>query len=611
MQADTAASPLRRRVKYGILVAVGILGSAHLLVYFGWSTLLTQSILDPVNDNLISAHPPDAIESDRGCMLLDRAIPAIAKPDFSRMSLQRWTECRPLRSVDGWSIDHCTTAGEDLGQDNGNTTTRGESPSCHPGGYFKIRRLVQPTLDHQQDPAKVTATCQLAPNTQLSQDPATNQYASSFLGPDTFRIVLLGPERLSLMQQQSLGNCTYAIPYMISRPGQFWVQKILHVYQNYDALDEIVPGEWNPKYVGVNILDASSSDQQGDPYYRFHVCGHCIPIVAADDAVELPACPKAANMLAKQYGIYMAKTTIHSVRDAVGHPYEWVPARPRCRLMPSQESFEAVDKDEDSPELQSAKAKSEQCLETTRTIYFVGDSHVRQLFSGVMQRLQGRPGPIDRPIQDTDMYTILAGNIEARLDFDPELKTLAALVRYSLGSIDHGEDGDKDVEALDDPALLEHFDTVVVGFGYEAGRSRWTTTQFLERSKTILTGLQKIHEERQLASGGDAKGRRHKLKVIWMGLPAWTDKPATGTGATKNDPVGFRTNPRFLYWDKMVEQMIVGINREVGGEGIVDKLSGFEITMPFKSSAEDGIHYTQDIPINGLAAELIHKLDLC
>ncbi|KAG0026007.1 hypothetical protein BGZ81_006698 [Podila clonocystis] len=594
MHAADSAFPLRRRVKYGIITIVTILGSAHLLYYFGWSDRLSKaSNIDYVEP---MQHPPDAIESDRGCMLLDRPFTAGNKPDYARMTLIRWTQCRPLNAVDGWTIDHCITPGENIGLDEANSTAT-ESPSCHPGGYFRIRRLVQPI-----DDGKSTASCQLHPNTQLAQDATTNQYASSFLGPDSFRIVLLGPERLSLMQQQPLGNCTYAIPYMISRPGQFWVQKILHTYENFDALNEGESKEKRPTYLGNNIL-APPPVEQGENHYRFQVCAHCVPVLEYEEERGLGTCSKAANVQAKQYGIYLAKTPIYSVREAVGHPYEWVPARPRCQLTPRQESFQPVDKNEDSDIVAKEKTDSAQCLETYRAIYFVGDSHVRQLFSGVMQRLQGNPGPISKVIQDEESRTIVATNIEARHDYDPELKSLVRHTRYTLGE----DDEEEGKEAMAEPDLLDHFDTVVLGFGHEAAHLGWTTAEFVERVGTVLKSLVEIRKMRQESSKGDPKDRRNNLKVIWQGLPAWTDD----TRDEAKDVAGWRTNPRLLYWDKLVDQMILNINREMGDQGMIDRLSGFDITMPFKTSTQDGVHYTQEIPVNGLSAELIHKLDLC
>jgi shikimate 5-dehydrogenase len=66
-----------------------------------------------------------------------------------------------------------------------------------------------------------------------------------------------------------------------------------------------------------------------------------------------------------------------------------------------------------------------------------------------------------------------------------------------------------------------------------------------------------------------------------------------------------------LYWNKLVGEIIDSINTEIGGRGIIDRLSGFEITIPFKNSTQDHIHYTSKTAVDSFSAELIHKLDLC
>ncbi|KAF9428570.1 hypothetical protein BGZ94_001917 [Podila epigama] len=598
---DTIVSPFRRRVRYGIILAVALFGSAHLLFYFGLSDRLSKE----ANGDIVGAmtHPLDAIESDRGCMLLDRTLVGNARLDFTRMGIKQWSQCRPVHAVEGWSIEHCTTPGENLGQHDANST---ESPTCHPGGYFKIQRLFQSadTVD-----SKATTSCQLKPDIQLSKDTNTNRYASTFLGPDTFRIVLFGPERLSLMQQHSLGDCTYAVPYMISRPGQFWVQKILHIYQNFDAFNEMADDKWSPTYIGNDILAAQPGP--GDDHYQFQVCGHCVPVLASEEARGLDDCSKRATDQARQHGIYLAKSPIGSAREAISHPYEWVPARPRCNLTPSQWLFEPVDEGEDmTPEKKAAA----QCLDRYRGIYFVGDSHVRQLFSGSMQRLQGRPGPIDSLIKDDDTRTLTAESVTAEYNFDPLLDRLATSIRNEVGWEDDEDDEDETLLHQDDNQeqvpleIRENFDTVVLGFSQEAARQHWSTEKFVKRTRQVLKGLLMMRKQRQAASGYDTKLKKNNLKVIWLGSPAWTDRARSDDTTVVGD---WNTNPRLLYWDMLVNELIADINREAGGDGMADRLSGFEITMPFKASAPDGVHYTQEIPVSSLAAELIHKLDLC
>ncbi|KAK3825224.1 MAG: hypothetical protein J3Q66DRAFT_102435 [Benniella sp.] len=580
----------RRRLTYGILGAISILGTAQIFYYFGWSGRISAAInRSPLDINVESTL--NSAETDRGCILLDRPFNSAVQPDFARMSLAQWTECHPVSTTSEWAVHHCTVPGSIPVQEEGEPTTG--TPSCYPGGYFRIQRL-QPPIGMDTLEA---GSCRLKAGTTLAKDAATNQYATSFLGPDTFRIVLVGPERLSLMQQQLLSDCTYAIPYLISRPGRFWVQKILHTYEGYDGFNEMTPQQGSSKYLGADILNTETPSM----YYHFDVCAHCVPWVSMDETQGLAGtqeiCFRTPGQQSRQYGIYRARLPIRSVQQAVGHPYEWIPARPRCRFHPDQTSFEQVE-DTDSEKIKADKAEAAQCLQKARSIYFVGDSHVRMLFSGVMQRLQGRSGGIDAIIPGRERHILKAGNVEARSAYDAFFNETLAAIKYTLEGVKN--------DAATDITALEDVDTIVIGS--RAFSAHWTTAQFVEQVKAVLDGLVAVHKTRskQLTSQNDSLNKRNSLRIIWMNAPAWTDNSqGTDTKAT------WRTNHRILYWNKLVDGMIDTLNTGIGGRGVVDRLSGFEITIPFKNSTQDFVHYTSETTVDSFSAELIHKLDLC
>ncbi|KAF9939804.1 hypothetical protein BGZ67_008912 [Mortierella alpina] len=621
---ESSPSGRRRRIRTAILTTVALLGGGQLFYYYIWSGRLSASFHRETIDRTMH-HPMETVESDRACILLDRPFLAANLPDYTKTSLKQWTQCQRLNNtLPGWTVHHCVTPGSNQGEDD---------PSCYPGGYFRIQRtqpflaaVVDPTL-RKQDPSLLErGTCQLNSTATLAEDSTTNQYAASFLGPDTFRVVLVGPERLSLMQQQSLGNCTYAIPYLISRPGRFWVQKIFHTYENYNALNENRPKDWWPEYVGKDLLDTSSaalSQQQqqqhdqdqrphGREYYQFDVCSHCVPWVAMDEAQGLAgtkkACSTNAKIQARQYGTYRARIPIESVQQAISHPYEWIPVRPRCMFYPAQTLFEPLG-DSDSDEIKAQKMVASTCLRKPRSIAFVGDEHIQTLFRGVMQRLRGDPGPIEASVEDRKAQVERVDKVEARLDFDAYLNETLSWIQSSLDqqSVSPGDDVGTDPEdPVSDRQNFDDIDTVVLGLGaYPASVGHWTTAQFQERVKVVLDGLTSIRNERQLASGGDKTDRRNNLKVIWMGSPAWTDR----TDQETRNAADWRTNHRILYWNKLVEEMIERINIQAGGDGMIDKLSGLPITISFKSTSQES--YTAQTPVDSLAAELIHKLDLC
>ncbi|KAI8605724.1 hypothetical protein EDD21DRAFT_362859 [Dissophora ornata] len=583
------ANSLRQPLKYGILAAVGLLGSAQLLYYFGWAGRLSALANQTPLEAILESQPLDTIETDRACVLLDRSFTSATQPDFTRSGIRQWTECRTLNNTaSGWTVQHCTTPGSNPTQKEAESTI--EPPSCYPGGYFRIQRLQPPAGEGTLQ----SGTCYLKKGSALAEDPAANQYAASFLGPDAFRIVLVGPERLSLMQQQSLGNCTYAIPYLISRPGRFWVQKLIHTYQGYDALNENTDEQWLPEYLGRDLLLQDKGHQK--EHYHFDVCPHCVSWVAIDEATGLGGtqdiCSRSPNLQSRQYGIYTARLPVESVRQAVSHPYQWIPARPRCRFYPALNAFESIT-ESDSDEVKTDKAEATKCLQNSRSIYFVGDTHVRNLFSGVMQRLQGRSGGIDMPIQDRRSHTLKAGNVEARWDYDATLNDTLARIYYTL----YGEEENP----VPDLGVLDGMDTIVLGFG--SFSEHLPTTEYMERVWEVLDGLSEIWKLRRTAEEDDYD-TLDSLKVIWMGAPAWTEN-------IQGIADKWKTNHRILYWNKLADGMVDRVNAQVGEQGIVDRLSGFEITVPFKNATLDNLHYTSETPIDSFSAELIHKLDLC
>ncbi|KAF9952132.1 hypothetical protein BGZ70_000715 [Mortierella alpina] len=621
---ESTPSGHRRWLRTAILTTVALLGGGQVFYYYIWSGRLSASFHRETNDRTVH-HPQQPVESDRACILLDRPFLAANLPDYTKTSLKQWTQCQRLNNtLPEWTVHHCVTPGSNNQAD--------DDPSCYPGGYFRIQRTQFPAataaavarVDHTSLLEK--GTCRLNSTATLAEDSITNQYASSFLGPDTFRVVLVGPERLSLMQQQSLGNCTYAIPYLISRPGRFWVQKIFHTYENYNALNENRPRDWWPEYHGKDLLASSSAapspqqQQQEDQdqqthhreYFHFDVCSHCVPWVAIDEAQGLAgtkkACTTNAKMQSRQYGTYRARMPIESVQQAVSHPYEWIPVRPRCMFYPAVTSFEPRDAS-DSDEIKAQKKEASNCLLKPRSIAFVGDEHLQTLFTGVMQRLRGDPGPIEVIEKSREAQVLRVNQVQARLDFDADLSETLARIQSSLdpqGVLPDDEDATDPEDPVPDLANFDDIDTVVLGLGvYPASVGHWTTVQFQERVKAVLEGLASIRNERQVASGGDKMDRRNNLKVIWMGTPAWTDR----TDQETRNAADWRTNHRILYWNKLVEEMIERINVQAGGDGIIDKLSGLPITISFKSSTQE--LYTAQTPVDSLAAELIHKLDLC
>jgi len=616
---EARAQGRRRQLKVAGLVTVAVLGSCQFFYVYGWSRFHTPAAADASIG--IEEPPKDTIELDRACMLLDKPFVAASQPDFTKSGIRQWTDCRSVKTVAGWTVDHCSTPGSNPRNDLPVQQLTNEALSCYPGGYFRIQRTALPAAGVIDAPS-----CALETNKTLSKDDATNKYASSYMGPDSFRVVLLGPERLSLMQQQYLGDCTYAIPYMISRPGRFWVQKILHTYEGFDAMNEEMDKDRWPEYLGKSILDPVAERIQQEEneakqglehpslemtHYHFEVCSHCVSFVRMDEEQGLGGsrdqCSRSATTQARQYGTYRARSTITSVRQAQFHDYEWIPVRPRCMFFPDQVHFEPVS-EFDSQERKQEKSLAADCLKKPRSLLFVGDSHVRQVFLGVMQRLQGQAGAVE----DRKQQTMEAGQVKGAYDQEGFLTETLSRIRYTIEDagdyfdLTADETTEAKIEHLD---ILETVDTVILGLGsLPASHDHWTTAQFVQRIQKVFDGLVMIQQTRVRGRTDlTADSKMNSLRVIWTGIPAWTDR----TDKATRDSADWRTNPRILYWNKLVDQMIDTVNQRVGGNGMIDRLDSFEITVPFKNSTMDGLHYVMDAPVSALSAEVIHKLDLC
>lgn len=607
----------RRQLKIAGLATVAVLGSCQLFYVYGWSRFHTPATTEASIG--IDEPPQDTIELDRACVLLDTPFIAASQPDFTKSGLRQWNDCRSVKTVSGWTVDHCSTPGSNPRNDM--PPQQNEAPSCYPGGYFRIQKTTRPAAGVIGPP-----TCALEASKTLSKDDTTNKYATRFMGPDSFRIVLLGPERLSLMQQQYLGNCTYAIPYLISRPGRFWVQKVLHTYEGFDGMNEEMDKDRWPEYLGRNILDPVAERIQqeenvakqelGHPsreksHYHFEVCSHCMSFVRMDEEQGLGGtrdqCSRSPMTQARQYGTYSARSKITSVRQAQFHNYEWIPARPRCMFFPDQTHFEPIS-ESDSQERRQEKEHAAGCLQKTRSLFFVGDSHVRQVFLGVMQRLQGQSGDIE----DRKQQALEAGNVKGVYNQDDFLTETLSRIRYTIE--DTGDYFDLNADEITEAKInhldiLETVDTVILGLGsFPASHEHWTTAEFVQRVQKVFDGLVMIQQTRVRGRHDlTSDSKMNTLRVIWTGIPAWTDR----TDKATRDSTDWRTNPRILYWNKLVDQIIDNVNRRVGGDGMIDRLDSFEITVPFKNSTMDELHYIMNAPVSALSAELIHKLDLC
>ncbi|KAG0235169.1 hypothetical protein BGW41_000920 [Actinomortierella wolfii] len=663
-------------IRYGAVLTVASFVLFELLSYFGW----TQKFrLQELTGGALGVNAPDeAIEDDRGCVLLDRAFSFASMPDFTQTHLDSWTNCQAILTNDDWSVEHCISPLAKHRTDMTTATTsepgkEAESPSCLPGGYFRIQRLkaTPTTANTIGSSAGATADrCTPAADLRLFGDSGEEEggqptlletNAQKFLGPDTFRITLIGPERLILMQQQRLQNCTYAIPYLISEPGRFTVRRIEHLYEDFEAITPTAAAapENKNRVVAKDILDSRPKNA-----YVFDVCSHCRAHRTRKGIARCSTDPKEGT---KQYGTY---------QHVFGSEYQWVVARPPCEFYPTLDMFHNDTNQGNAgrtsttgsittgtgkkDELAEVKTKLQTCLQTTRRrILFAGDSHVRMLMEAVVQRLHGAQGDLNveggddkaatkNVDADDDLST--GGQIQRKIgrwtftyDNDPLLVKTMARLGYSLGrDIGTGEDEDEDgneqpeVEDLD---VLDQVDTVVVGLGSVAFTQQMTVPSYLKRVEKVLTSFVDLQNTRYFLN------QKVDMRIVWMEMPVWTEteerEPLLSKRETSDDNarVGdvvemlvprqedndktvnaddMRTNPKIQFCNKQVDKMLDRLNGVVrnGGTttypgGGVDRIPAFAITAPFRQTAQDGYHFTREVVVDALAAQTIHKLAMC
>ena len=274
------------------------------------------------------------------CARLDSPFEFESPPDFTKLSIEPWTECREVKAKEGWKVEHCTAPGstwtyipeddqlEDMDNSIREDANRADGvrflfrpkrrpegqpylyltppkvhispPSpinedapriCNPGGYFRVQRLLTPSTTYTlgSDHQTIGFRCRNNPGRPVSWNETARDNADNFAGPDTFRAVIDGSEHYVANQHINLGNCTYALPYVLSRPGRFWLVQIEHGYEDFQGLNENFDNDFIPNFIGEMILPevgspptAGNGSEEHQKYkeavsqvYEFNVCTGC------------------------------------------------------------------------------------------------------------------------------------------------------------------------------------------------------------------------------------------------------------------------------------------------------------------------------------------------
>src|SRR5688572_23854776 len=84
-------------------VVASVLSVIHTL---NTMTLINQLYLPWTSKS--SKPSPHAQYNIETCGRLDSEFEFESPPDFTTLGIELWTECRPVGTVEGWKVEHCT-----------------------------------------------------------------------------------------------------------------------------------------------------------------------------------------------------------------------------------------------------------------------------------------------------------------------------------------------------------------------------------------------------------------------------------------------------------------------------------------------------------------------
>ncbi|KAF9083231.1 hypothetical protein BGX27_004219, partial [Mortierella sp. AM989] len=347
---------------------------------------------------------------------------------------------------------------------------------------------------------------------------------------------------------------------------------------------------------------------------------------------DLPACSLTPKDGSQEYGVYTGYNAVTRAGEVETQNYEWVAARPSCRHSPRLVAFQTPEKYQSTlettpkpvggplygsppalPTLEEfAKQHDEtmKCLSNERHLYFVGDSHVRQLFTGIVFRLLGDSSNLE-PFGGWGVHHKTIGNVQMRQDFDSWAVGINYRIRHMIGKEQLPGQKQLDLAIYEDldPYIYDNFDTIILDFGAWAAAAAefdiaafWTTDKFIAFISELLWDLAKARHMRQEHYKKTGEGFSD-LRIIWLGQVPWPD--------TKKER-DMRTNSRLRYWETLTNDEIRKVNEFYSNQGgMIDHLNYFNKVMVYRQLSFDAAHHMEIRPVSALVQHLLHKFDLC
>lgn len=232
-------------------------------------------------------------------------------------------------------------------------------------GFFKVTRINQ----------------EVCMRMERRRAPIVNQkdsdYVKKKVGPDTFHLVMKGPQKVSSPKVRYLGYCSYAYDFELHNGG-FFTAELFRLYSDYDAIDSL-EDKW-PSLYSESLLDSG---------LEFSLCTQCKRYISPPQISQFASYPlvKSSEKL-----IELRKNNLIDIcpRDNVTNGswimanevdmadpiknfanYSWIPVG--CIY---SNSFDETTMD------------SRDCLiNNPHKILFIGDEHARDVYESIIQRV--------------------------------------------------------------------------------------------------------------------------------------------------------------------------------------------------------------------------------
>ncbi|KAJ9454183.1 hypothetical protein DIPPA_20624 [Diplonema papillatum] len=451
--------------------------------------------------------------------------------------------------------------------------------------------------------------CYDAAERVISNDPATDAALKRKMGPDFYRVKLVGRREVyqDVMPAFSgdSSTCLYTARVEAAVRGHYNVGVEL-LYENYDGVDE-VRNVW-PPLVKRSVLKNAESfmrRSQEAEYHQGQLAVVSDELLTCEGGTDLGAWPPAGKPPSKTVNaVYQAREipdspTAYDLQAVCGRGARgrWTPrwvaqsdaplytkvrARKVSRKPVIFEWIKQRDRDwvwltcgasKQALDLDAKKA----CLKGKKVVV-IGDSQLRAAYFGLVNVLLG--------LADGCVRNISSPNHEAQSLFMQEKscqENVKGTHRHRVPS--HGIDLSFHDDAYVDKCgkHASSADVLVLGFGqHPASKKHWPLSRF---NATMQSRAQCLRT---------AAAARPRASLVWLMAPKYPD---TQTGY----PVGvkdWRTDPRMLLFNDIARHELRQAPRNV------HVVEAFDITAPMGHTSSDQAHYNNFV-LHGMVKEIL------